>query len=783
MRKNIILTVLVVCIGISLTACGKKPDEIQMSALEYQSSDYQKLSIIIPNDITAKDFVMTETSVVVLDGSGITRIDYDGVISEEIPLAGSESYTRLSIDGDGNYHILALSQNEAGNIENLSVCQFRSNGSRLGITELIGSFAEEEDAPFMVDFLTVGGYHYVQSLHSVYVYNEAGDEVFSVREEHDTMANSLFLMGDGRVASVATRTRNNTQLLVVRLYEPDASDFEEHVINIAEITPGSLLTNGGRLGFLMVENSGLHEYALETGRGEIMLNFLDHGVNPGGLIGLTLTRDGDIVCVLARGSAWVWQRTAGEIVVFSARQGFITGTMEAHRPGDTAPTGGGDENITEEIVADTGPPKEKETVTMMVMQRSPNIWLNERVALFNKTNPDYNIEVISYPYTDASDEEDARRRFIIDLAHDPADIIYLFSSSWYNSTIPIQSYARKGLFADLYEIMDADPDFNKADYLPNIFKVLEIDGRLYDIFPAFMIDCILGKASDFNEGEKPGWSIDEFISFLDRKSGAEHIIGDYTKKRFISTMIEYYFTDPETGRIVFDREEFLKILKASERFPVTGVFPDDIFVSYDERHAFLAGARDGDPLMLNWTLFGGGSLRAPRSAEVTIFDEAAIFKGFPSAGGSGTQFVAPVRFAISEKSVKKDGAWEFIKFTMEVCQHPSYGGWDLYMPVKTSSIEKMLDETLVNPVSHDGKEYQHYDTIGGNRIIIGNNTPELNRKIMDLIKPTTVVVPSDRVVREIISEEVASYLAGQKTPNQVADIIENRVSLYLKELE
>ena len=39
-------------------------------------------------------------------------------------------------------------------------------------------------------------------------------------------------------------------------------------------------------------------------------------------------------------------------------------------------------------------PEEKETVTLMVMQL--DMRLKERVTLFNETNPDYNIEVISY---------------------------------------------------------------------------------------------------------------------------------------------------------------------------------------------------------------------------------------------------------------------------------------------------------------------------------------------------------------------------------------------------
>jgi len=116
--------------------------------------------------------------------------------------------------------------------------------------------------------------------------------------------------------------------------------------------------------------------------------------------------------------------------------------------------------------------------------------------------------------------------------------------------------------------------------------------------------------------------------------------------------------------------------------------------------------------------------------------------------------------------------------------YSSFGSYEL--PIKISQLNAWLDATLVNPLTVAGDEFDFtwlldWDT--NTSVFIGNNTPELNAKIMEVLNATTVVIPSDRVVRDIIEEEVAFYLAGQKTPDQVADIIENRVGIYLKELE
>jgi len=154
---------------------------------------------------------------------------------------------------------------------------------------------------------------------------------------------------------------------------------------------------------------------------------------------------------MPRGS--ILMRTAGEVIVFSTKPDHVRGTMEAYWLGGTP------------IVVDTGPPKEKETITLAVVCLGD--YLQNRVARFNRLHPDYTIEVINY--SDDRDEKDALRQFTIDLAHDPADIIVLTSHSqqWHRLTsVPIHSYARKGIFSDLYELMDGDPDFNRLITYP-----------------------------------------------------------------------------------------------------------------------------------------------------------------------------------------------------------------------------------------------------------------------------------------------------------------------------
>jgi hypothetical protein len=52
---------------------------------------------------------------------------------------------------------------------------------------------------------------------------------------------------------------------------------------------------------------------------------------------------------------------------------------------------------------------------------------------------------------------------------------------------------------------------------------------------------------------------------------------------------------------------------------------------------------------------------------------------------------------------------------------------------------------------------------------------------MEFLKSVNNVYIIDKAVANIVQEESAYYFAGQKTPEEVAAVIQNRVSLYLAE--
>lgn len=71
--------------------------------------------------------------------------------------------------------------------------------------------------------------------------------------------------------------------------------------------------------------------------------------------------------------------------------------------------------------------------------------------------------------------------------------------------------------------------------------------------------------------------------------------------------------------------------------------------------------------------------------------------------------------------------------------------------------------------------------MGGQEIKIGVNTDDDNQRMMDFIKSVDNVWRYDTDISKIINEEVPAYFSGQKTAQDVANTIQNRVSNYVAE--
>lgn len=400
------------------------------------------------------------------------------------------------------------------------------------------------------------------------------------------------------------------------------------------------------------------------------------------------------------------------------------------------------------------------------------IWLDQEVRKniinFNKTSDKYHISVKTYS---TDDYTTGMTLFNNDITSGKGpDIIDI-------SNIDYQQYASKGIFADVYPFMEKE-GINKDDYLENVFKAFEVDGKLYGIIPQFYITTTIAKAS--NVGDATGWTLSEMLDFAE-KSNAENLF-QYGSRSSIFYYCIYNnideFIDWESGKCKFDSEDFIRVLEFANKFPEEPDYNDEEG-TYEKLRA--------DKLLLMQT-----SLSSVQEYQMMkgMFGEKTAYIGFPNSERKGNLIQATSGcMAINSKSRHKDGAWEFIK-TMISDDYQNglvneHGGWGF--PVKKSAIEKQfeLDMTPEYYEDENGNQVEQMKTSWGwddfNMDIYAATEEEIAEVKAIIASAERTAGSINEELNNIITEETEAFFKGQKSAGETAEIIQNRIQIYVNE--
>jgi multiple sugar transport system substrate-binding protein len=115
-----------------------------------------------------------------------------------------------------------------------------------------------------------------------------------------------------------------------------------------------------------------------------------------------------------------------------------------------------------------------------------------------------------------------------------------------------------------------------------------------------------------------------------------------------------------------------------------------------------------------------------------------------------------------------DGAWAFLKYLLS--QEVQEQG--RYFPVQRAAFEAVLE----------GAKYPGSDSRSS---LPGNRQTPLSESEIQMVRDFTENATRrtfrNDPIQDIIEEEAQSYFAGDKTAQEVAEIIEKRVKIYLGE--
>ena len=417
--------------------------------------------------------------------------------------------------------------------------------------------------------------------------------------------------------------------------------------------------------------------------------------------------------------------------------------------------------------------QEKKILTLATIWTDSEV--RARVVEFNKTNTEYRIRIEDYNQYNSSDDYTAgMTKLNTDIASGNAPDILCITGD-----IPVESYMSKGLFADLNTFIENDPELKKEDYLQEVWDAFSVDGKWYQLVPQFYLFTVFGKTSEV--GENPGWTFEDLSKLREQKPEDIEVFSERTKTSILqySMMLNSnQYIDWETGECYFDSQDFIDLLEFANEFP-DSIDYSALYDNPDYWESQETMFRDGRALLMPYSL---SSFRDFQYCEEGNFGEQITAVGFPTENGIGNAYSYNLNFAISSKSDYQDIAWEFLRYYLtDEYQDSIEYGW----PVKLSSIEKLAQAAQVRPsyMDEEGNEIEYDETyyLGGMEIVIEPLTQEDCDRIMGFLKSADHVYSYNQQIMNILSEECAPYFEGQKTVEEVVDIIQSRVYIYVNE--
>ena len=415
--------------------------------------------------------------------------------------------------------------------------------------------------------------------------------------------------------------------------------------------------------------------------------------------------------------------------------------------------------------------KQKTTLTLATMWLDYN--LKKEILKFNKGNENYRIEVQDYSeYNTQEDYTAGITKFNTEIiSGNIPDLIDI-------SQLPYKQYAAKGLLEDFYAYLDKDDSpVKRADFVQSILKASEIDGKLYALATSFSINSIIGAPAVV--GDEMGWTVDEMQQIVSEHPDADVPFGMYmTRDGILQSLCMLNMSDYidwQTGQCAFNTDDFKSLLTFVKSFPEqikeddNSEYIDDATLIQDGRELFqIFSASDFNSFQYYKATFGG----------------AITFKGFPNENRNGNVAQLNGGLAMTTSCKDKDGAWQFISALLSEDYQKNL---DWYFPI----IQKAFDQKLAKAM-----EQQYTTDENGNKVPVSTGgmgmgdgamvefyaiSQEEADQIKALINSVEYTSAYDQKAYDIISEEAAYFFSGEKTVDKTAEIIQNRISLYINE--
>lgn len=424
---------------------------------------------------------------------------------------------------------------------------------------------------------------------------------------------------------------------------------------------------------------------------------------------------------------------------------------------------------------------EKYVLELAVRYSDQNIL--QRVVRFNRSSDEYRVKLSIWNQSDDEGQnytlgEDLLGQRI--LSGDVPDIIAISDFS------KASDWTTAGSFADLNKMIERDESFDQSKVFMNVIQKFESAGKLYTMPVNYYIMSLVAKRSNI---PFDSWTPAEFIEYAKGLGDGQYMMNYGGKMSMLSTLLNNSltrFVNRAEGTCDFDNDEFRAMLEFAASQPDDFYFydtlsGDDLADYQNDRNKMF---RDNRVILDSAYIHEVSSML---SDEVSVgAGEEVVFIGYPCYEGNGAVLSVGESYAVFNASPLKDGAWEFVKFSVLDTNTGRYGRSGF--PVSRDAFDKTMaaysDQHYF--FYYDGG-YSGWSGEGGssheddNSGIQRDVTQADIDRIKALIDGSTAMPDIDQKAAEMIMEEVQNYFAGDKPLDETVKVIQSRVGIYLAE--
>ncbi len=428
-------------------------------------------------------------------------------------------------------------------------------------------------------------------------------------------------------------------------------------------------------------------------------------------------------------------------------------------------------------VSNTKAPKAE--IKIDVMRHENN--LLAAIRIFNETHNNVSInygDTISY-------DEDFRNKYITSLAvGEGPDIIridpYLDSGRVLLSAI--YKTADSGVFYDLNKLIEKDESFKLSDYNQKAMESGIINGKRAFIPTTYTFRVFFAKDKVLRENnismEETDWTLENFVNeacaFTENnekieKTGKYFAVAYGFKLSDVVKISGLDFIDYKKKEAKFNSNEFIDLINIYKKLSSVKTKSPDRY--YYSEETFTGGVDCAD--FNNGNAIIMDNLVSPLWSRDRNNKQANIYL-FPQYNNKKSILIEPKgSLAINSNSKYKNEAFEFIKLLIseEHQLNTSEFKQMYYLPVNINACLNNTNFYIANLKGYqpDTNEYDYEKR--------KEQVKAQYKEIESISRCDTV----DAQIYDIIDSEAQSFINGKRTAEQTAEIIQNKVMLYLNE--